>query len=500
MSIDARSSGMLMHVSSLPGPFGVGVLGREALDFVDFISQLGFSSWQIVPLNPINNCQSPYKISSAFAGNYVFIDPRSLKTLGLVSQEEVDTCIYAKSETAYNYDFAAEKMLALLKVAFSRISNTMLTSIDDFSSKHKWIEPYSLYMAIRESQGGAPWWEWTSGYDDYEYCKLQYNKFTSQINFWKFTQYIFYSQWSVIKNYANIKGIKIIEDMPFHVSMDSADVWSNSYYFRFDINDLKSSNVSSDTDNSFLANDQACSNPLYNWDNLEDEGFSWWISRLKFLNNNFDIIKITNFKSFESYLSIPPDEKITEREKWVQVSGQNFFKAIKNSLSDINLIANDLGNIEDDVIELLNNNNIYGVCAMQLGFEYASKNDHLPHNYTKNTIAYLGTHDNKTFIDFLHELATDKREFTLNYCGFRGEDWATPKYDNIACRCAFEALWRSPATLTIINIKDICGMTSSDSKDLAGKQQNNWYFRVASDYLHNIDGDYFKRINEIFKR
>ena len=500
MSIDDRSSGVLMPVSSLPGPFGVGVLGGEALDFVDFISQLGFSSWQTATLNPTNDSHSPYRISSAFAGNYVFIDPRSLKTLGLVSQEEIDTCIYTKNATNTNYDFAAEKMLALLKTAFSRINSTMQTSIDDFSSKHKWVEPYSLYMAIRESQGGTPWWEWTSGYDDYEYCKLQHDKFTSQINFWKFTQYIFYSQWSVIKNYANIKGIKIIGDMPFHVSMDSADVWSNAYYFRFDINDLKSSSASGDANDSFLTNTQACSNPLYNWDNLEDEGFSWWISRLKFLNGNFDIIKITNFKSFESYLSIPPDEKIAEREKWVQISGQNFLKAIKNSLSDINLIANDLGNIEEDVIKLLNSNGIYGVCDMQLGLEYASKDSHLPHNYNKNTIAYLGTHNSGSFLDFLFQLATDKREITLNYCGFRGEDWSKAGYNNTACRCAIEALWRSPAFLTIINIKDICGIISSNNINPESKQENNWCFRVASDYLHNIDGDYFKRINELFKR
>jgi len=500
MFVNTRSSGVLMHISSLPGPFGVGVLGKEALDFVDFISQLGFSAWQILPINPVDEYYSPYKSSSAFAGNYMFIDPRSLKAIGLVSQEEIDTCICTQNDTTTNYNFAAEKRLSLLRVAFSHISNTILSSLDEFSSKHKWVEPYALYMAVKESQGGTPWWQWTLGYDDYEYCKLEHEKFTQQINFWKFTQYIFYSQWSVIKNYANSKGIKIIGDMPFYISMDSADVWSNSYYFQLELNTLKPLSVSGAPPDYFSSDGQIWGNPLYNWDNLEEEGYSWWISRLDFLNNNFDIIRITHFRAYASYWSVPADAKTAKGGKWFQGPGQNFFKAVKNSLPDIILIADDLGRIEDDVIELLNSNDISGICVMQLGFEDTSESKHLPHNYNNNTVAYIGTHDNNTFLGFLYELSPEKRKFALDYCGFHGSDWSKSGCDNIACRCAFEALWRSPANLTIITIQDICGMGNSTRMNIPSTQEDNWLFRVASDYLNSIDRDYFTRINNLFKR
>jgi len=500
MFVDTRSSGVLMHISSLPGPFGVGVLGKEALDFIDLISELGFSYWQVLPLNPTDEFYSPYKSHSAFAGNYLFIDPRYLNALGLVTQDEVNACVYSDDFKKINYDFVSEKMISLLKVAFSRAGSSILTSIDDFSSKHTWVEPYALYMAVKDSQNGKPWWQWSAGYNDYEYCKTKFDLFTNQINFWKFTQYIFYSQWAVLKTYANSKGIKIIGDMPFYISMDSADVWSNLYYFQVDFETLKPTRVSGAPPDYFSKHGQIWGNPLYNWSHLEDEGYSWWVSRFEFLNNNFDAIRVTHFRAFASYWSVPADAEKSSQGKWYQGPGQKLFNIVKNKVPDLNLIADDLGRVESDVADLLESSQTPGIRVMLLGLEEEDDNKHLPHNYSSDSIAYLGTHDNNTFIGSLYKLTNKHRDYVLQYCGFCGSDWTKCGRDSLANRCALETLWRSPAILAIAPMQDLCAMSGSSRMNTPGTQKGNWIFRVTNGDIADLDKNYLKRLNTIFYR
>ena len=491
----SRQSGVLMHISSLPGPFGVGVLGKEALDFIDLISQLGFKVWQILPLNPIDEFYSPYKSSSAFAGNYIYIDPRSLKGMGLVTQDEIDICLCQSDESKANYEFAYEKRLALLRIAYSRVTDTLKISIDEFSAQNQWVEPYALYCALKDYNNGEPWWKWDFGFDDYEFCKRQHNKFLQQINFYKFVQYIFFTQWIVVKSYANSKGIKIMGDMPFYVSMDSADVWSNTYCFQIDENTYKPVGVSGVPPDYFSSDGQLWGNPLYNWQVLEDEGYSWWLSRIAFLKQNLDIVRIDHFRAFSSYWSVDPESETARNGKWEKGPGEKFINILNNLYPDISLVAEDLGDIDNDVRTLLKSCNIPGMRVLQFGFEDMNDSIHLVHNYPTDCIAYIGTHDSNTFVGFINELSPEKRQYTFDYIGYcRGE------YSSNACHCAIETLWRSSAALTIVTVQDMLGLYSESRMNTPGKTQGNWLFRITQDELNSIDRNYFIKLNNLFRR
>ncbi|MEG1819667.1 MAG: 4-alpha-glucanotransferase [Oscillospiraceae bacterium] len=495
-----RSSGVLFNISSLPGPFGVGVFGKEALDFIDMISDMGFKYWQVLPIGPIDEANSPYKSSSAFAGSLLYIDPRSLKSMGLVSQDEVDNCLCHSDERKANYTFAAEKRLALLRIAYSRIDQQMRSSIDNFATQNTWVESYALFCAIKVNQGGTPWWEWDFGYDDYEFCKRQYFKFIPSINFYKFIQYIFYLQWSIVKNYANFKGIKLIADMPFYLALDSADVWSNTYNFQIDEETLKPNGFAGVPPDYFSDDGQLWGNPLYNWKAMEDDGYSWWISRFKFLSQRFDITRIDHFRAFSSYWAVDPDSETAKNGKWLDGPGQKFFSILDNTLPGINLIAEDLGYVGEDVRELLKSAEIPGMRVMQFGLEDIKDSPHLPHNYSFNTVSYIGTHDSDTFVGFINNLPPEKKQFALDYCGFRQSSTDDTVNNLLYCKSAIEALWRSNSFLTVLTIQDMCAMNTDARLNKPGTKSGNWLFRCTQDELDSIDREYFKKINKVFKR
>ncbi len=495
-----RGSGILMHISSLPGPFGVGVLGKEALDFIDLISNMGFKIWQVLPLNPVDEVHSPYKSTSAFAGDYIYIDPRSLKSIGLVSDSEIEACYCNCDNTEAQYNFAATKRLALLKIAFSRLTDTMKASIDEFVSANKWVEPYALYCAIKDYNNGSPWWDWSLGMDDYEYCKNQHNKFSHSINFYKFIQYIFYLQWSVVKNYANSKGIKIMGDMPFYLSMDSADVWSNPYYFQLNQDTLKPLGVAGVPPDYYSPDGQLWGNPLYDWEVLEDEGYSWWISRLTHLTQNFDIVRMDHFRAFASYWAVDPEAQTAKYGMWVEGPGRKLFNIIKNSLPDANLIAEDLGCIGDDVTDLLDFCKYPGMRVFQFGLNDMGNSIHLPHNFSTNCIAYIGTHDSDTLVGFLKSMPDIKRKKAFDYISFRENDLSQKDYCDLACQYTIETLWRSNASLVMASIQDICGLDSDSRMNTPGTTNKNWTFRATQEQLNSIDRDYFTNINNLYGR
>lgn len=497
---NSRSSGVLMHISSLPGPFGSGVLGKEALDFIDFLQECGFKNWQILPLNPIDKYNSPYKSPSAFAGNYMYIDPRSLICIGLLSKEEVESCYIKHSSNICDFENSKIKMLTLLKLAFSRTREDTINEIEKFSKHNKWLEPYALFMSVKESENGAHWWEWKNGYCDYEYCLHDYNKFTHSINFWKFVQYMFFSQWNMLKGYANSKGINIIGDIPFYVSLDSADVWSNTYYFDLNVESYKPNAVAGVPPDYFSENGQLWGNPLFNWDALKEEGYCWWIDRFKFLNRNFDMIRIDHFRAFSSYWAIPYGAKTARNGRWLKGPSRDFFNTLHDKLPDINLVAEDLGDIDDDVRDLLSYTDLPGMKVMEFGLEDIPNSIHLPHNFDENFVAYLGTHDCNTFLGFLKSLPEEKRTATLKYIGFYGDNWQKEGCENKACRCAIESLWRSNAFLSIVSIQDMCGLGEKHRMNIPGIKKDNWNFRITKYQLENIDKGYYTRINEMFNR
>lgn len=357
-----RGAGVLLNISSLPGPFGIGVFGSEARFFIDYISDLGFSYWQILPLGSIDFGNSPYASDSSLAGNVLYIDPRDLLARGLVDPCDVKNCEYSGTPYTVDYAFAHEKKKALLKKAFERRPD-----MTDFVNEFDWVKKYGEY---RSQASDMP------------------------ADYYIFEQYLFYSQWKEIKAYANKKGVKIIGDMPLYVAGGSCDVWENPQFFRND-------GVAGVPPDYFSEDGQLWGNPLYDWKEMEKDGYSWWKKRINNALKLYDVVRIDHFRGLASYWHIPKDAKSAKEGHWEKGPGMKLFKAlgIKN-LSDC-FIAEDLGVFGDDVVKLLKDSGLPGMRVIQFAFDGMRDNIHLPHNLSENSVIYTGTHDNNTLLGWL---------------------------------------------------------------------------------------------------
>lgn len=497
--INDRMSGVLMHISSLPGPFSTGVLGKEAINFIDLIKNCGFKCWQVLPLNPVDKFNSPYKSSSAFAGNYIFIDPRKLADMGLVSDDDIHFCLNDNINKV-DYDFAKEKTLCLLNKAFNNVNKDLNKQIEQFSINSDWLEPYALFMAIKEIQNFKPWWLWEEKYRNFELCKNESKYFIERINFWKFVQFIYYKQWHEIKNYANKNGISIIGDIPIYVALDSADVWSNTKYFDLNPEDYTPRKVAGVPPDYFSENGQLWGNPLFDWDSLEQDNYSWWIKRFKHLKDSFDIVRIDHFRAFASYWAVPFGSDTAINGQWIDGPREKFFDVLNSTFPDINLIAEDLGFLTDDVRNLLHYTSLPSMKVMEFGFEDMNDNEHLPHNYAENCVAYLGTHDCNTWLGFIKQLENYKRDRAFAYFGCYDNNWDKEGCMNPICLAGIDALLRSRAKIVIITIQDLCGLGENNRMNVPGVEQNNWNFRISNKSLENIDNKYYTSKNKEFIR
>ena len=495
-----RQSGVLMHITSLPGRFAVGGFGEEAKKFIDFLSETGFRIWQVLPFHPIDEMNSPYKSDSAFAGNFLFIDPDTLLKEGIVSEADVDGCVYHGSPYTADYTFAVEKKTALLRSAFSKSFMLLKDKVDEFRNKNNWAENYALFKACKKYSGGAPWWEWDESLRNFEKSRSLKEKFEDEINYQLFVQYFFFEQWKSIKDYAVKKGIKILGDMPVYVSMDSADVWSNPADFKINKETFVPDEVAGVPPDYFSEEGQLWGNPIYDWDKMEQDGFSWWKERIKAESELYDMLRIDHFRGLASYWSVPYGSKTAKNGEWKQGPGMKLFDAIKDAYSGKEIIAEDLGAFGEDVKELLESTGFPGIRVIQFAFQSDSQNEHLPHNYDKNTVACLGTHDNNTLLGWLYEIDEGERRYALDYCGFSGGDWGEGGYYAPACRKIIETVWRSSADTAIIAFQDLCGFGSDARMNIPGVPELNWRIRTTQETIDNIDKNYFRKINRIYGR
>ena len=488
-----------MNISSLPSPFSTGVFGKEARDFADSIKNMGFSKWQVLPLGPIDRENSPYTADSAFAGNVLFIDPRALFDDGLITEEELESCKYSGSVYVADYDFARETKTAVLKSAFSRITPELDKKLDEFCEKNLWLCDYALFLAIKEAKDGAPWWEWGE-LSSYKTAKKREAEFDTR--FYKFCQFVFFEQWLKLKTYANQKGVEIIGDMPIYVAPDSCDVWSHPDLFWLDQKTYAPIKVAGCPPDYFSADGQFWGNPIYNWEKMEKNGFKWWIERIKSALSLYDTVRIDHFRGMASYWAIPADAESAKEGHWEKGPAKKLFDAINKAIENPSIIAEDLGTFGEDVIELLDYTKFPGMRVIQ--FAFADEGDrnctHLPHNYPKNCLAYVGTHDNNTLLGWLWEASEYERRFALDYCGFKGDNWGEGGKYAPACRCIIETVFKSPADTAIIAIQDILGYGADARMNIPGVPDKNWGFRATKEALADIDRDYFKRINRVFSR
>lgn len=495
-----RTAGVLLNLSSLDGPFAVGVMGKEAFAFADKLKRMGFSLWQMLPLCPVDHTGSPYCSVSAFAGNIAFIDPRLLLEDGIVTEEEVRENEFSKSRYVADWHFACEKRLALLKKAFLRIDDDTRALISLFAEQNDWVRPFALFSALKDYHGQKPWWEWGEEFARYESALTHAERFKAETDFYIFTQYVFFTQFRALKEYANSLGISVFGDMPIYVSRDSVDVWSNTELFLIDEKTLAPSKVAGVPPDYFSADGQLWGNPLYDWEKMEADGYSWWVKRIGAALKLFDRVRIDHFRAFASYWAVPAESKTAKNGEWLKGPGMKLFEKINAALPQADIVAEDLGTFGEDVVDLLEKTQFPGMRVIQFGFDVNSNSTHLPHNYDKNCVAYVGTHDNNTILGWLWEASEAERAFALRYCCFGGNNWGEGGFFSGSCRAVIEAVWRSSADTAVVAIQDMCGFGADARMNTPGTSEDNWSFRITRDALDGIDERYFKEINSVYRR
>lgn len=496
----SRTAGVLLHVSSIPSPYGVGVFGEECLRFLNQLAEMEFRCWQVLPFNITDQAHSPYCSPSAFAGNYLFIDPRGLCKMGLLTQAEVAENESPASPYTADYSFAEERRMASLRLAFSRLNEQQKNEIAQFAATQPWLADFALFMAVKREEKGKPWWEWEAQHAQYDLCKAQMEAFANEMDFWRFTQYLFYTQWAAVKQYAREREIGIIGDMPIYVAMDSVDVWSRPGLFQINQKTHTPSAVAGVPPDYFSADGQLWGNPLYNWDAMEEDGFRWWISRIAHALTTFDTLRIDHFRAFASYWAVPADALSAKTGRWETGPGMKLFRALEQALGAPRIIAEDLGLFGEEVVSLLNQTGFPGMRVIQFGFDPGSNSSHLPHNYPANSVAYVGTHDNNTILGWLWDAGEEERRFALDYCSFTGDNWGEGGYRSPSCRTIIEAVWRSASHTAIIAVQDMCGFGKDARMNRPGVPEQNWRYRATGDTLAQIDQEYFKKINRLYRR
>ena len=489
-----RSSGVLLHPTSLPGPFGIGDLGPEAYKFVDFLVAAGQSLWQVLPLGPTGYGDSPYACYSAFAGNTLLISPEQLVSEGLLDHSSVH---FVSTQIAQKINFgeAHKTKQQLLRRAYERYTKTtdtaLRSSFETFAQQHaQWLKDYARFRALKDAHGGVAWNEWESSLVRQE-----------EVEAHMFYQYLFFRQWSALKSYCNEHGIKIVGDLPIFVAQDSADVWTNPDQFKLDKNG-KPLVVAGVPPDYFSTTGQLWGNPLYNWERMQADGFKWWIERVRATLTMVDIARVDHFRGFAACWEIPAGDKTAERGQWVEAPGRELFTAIRNTLGQLPIIAEDLGVITPDVVALREEFGFPGMRILQFGFGSDAKNIDLPHNYVPNVVAYTGTHDNDTTVGWFQSVAGEgstrtaeqierERTFCLNYLNTKGEEI---HWDFI------RAVLASVANTAIVPFQDLLGLGNEARMNLPNSTEGNWAWRYQPDALTDDIATRLRELTELYGR
>lgn len=476
-----RKSGVLMHISSLPGEFSCGCFSKEAEKFIDLLSECGFSYWQILPVCPVDDVGSPYKSHSAFAGNIFFIDIEKLFEKGLVLKEELER---SRQTTPYSCEFDRlfTEREELLLNASKRLDAAEKNKVNEFIENNNYLNKFCKFMALKRANGNKEWQVWES------------NEFDEAIEFmYRFSQVEFFNQWQEIKAYANKKGIKIIGDAPIYVAPDSADTWGDAGQFNLDEKGYPKE-VAGVPPDYFCIDGQLWGNPLYDFEYMEKDDYKWWTDRIKHLLTLFDAVRIDHFRAFDAFWSVPYSSETAKDGKWIKGPGMKLINKFLEVKGDGMIIAEDLGDIDDSVRELVDKSTFPGMRVFQFGFLGDDDSIHKPHNYINNCVAYSGTHDNNTLLGYLWELDDEKRKNMLEYCGYKDTNWEQG-YENM-----IRAIFQSSAGLVILPIQDILKFGSDTRLNTPGSTENNWKYRVEKSQLLNIDANYWKNLNKMYGR
>jgi 4-alpha-glucanotransferase len=468
-----RRSGLLLHPTSLPGKYGIGTLGQEAFNWINFLEEAGQRLWQVMPLGPTGYGDSPYQCFSAFAGNPYLINLEQLVSENLLSESDLQNAPNFSDDTV-DYGPVISFKLEMLNRAFQHFTNSATTEQRDrfnvfTQSKTSWLEDYALFMACKEAHGGKSWNHWDEGVRSRnpEALSEWRSKLTNEISKQKFWQWLFYEQWTKVKEYANSKDIKIIGDIPIFIAFDSADAWSNPDLFYFDEtgNPTVIAGVPPDY---FSKTGQRWGNPLYRWDVMKQQNYAWWIERFKGTLELVDIVRVDHFRGFEAYWEIPASEETAIKGAWVKAPGADLFKTVREVLGELPIIAEDLGVITPEVEKLRDDAGFPGMKVLQFAFAADAADPYLPHNYVKNCVVYSGTHDNDTTKGWYAQASEKEHDFVRRYLA-RGDD-------NIAwdfIRLAFSSV----ADTAVVPLQDVLGLGTEGRMNTPGLPSGNWSWR-----------------------
>lgn len=485
-----RKSGILMHISSLPGPYGIGTMGMDAYKFVDFLEAAGQTLWQILPLAPTGYGDSPYQSISTFAGNPYFIDLDLLIQKGLLLETEVNKIDWGENGGKVDFGELFCQRIGLLKKAYSRF--TEKNKLNNFTKENReWLNDYSLFMVLKEYFGYISWDQWPEEFRVRNKGAITEFIHTHEeaIYFYGFLQYEFYEQWTQLHAYAKRHGIEIIGDIPIYVPYDSSDVWSNPELFQLD-QALIPTAVAGCPPDSFNRDGQLWGNPLYRWDLMEQQNYRWWNRRMAAASKLYDIVRLDHFRGFESYWSVPANAKTAAAGKWIKGPGLSFINAIRNANPGLRCIAEDLGYMTKEVKDLQEASKYPGMKVLQFAFDSREESDYLPHNYTSNSVCYTGTHDNATTVQWLHEATPEDIAMAKKYLGLSKEEGYI---EGIIRGCM-----SSVSDTCIIPMQDFLRLGKSARMNQPGTMsQNNWSWRVRQDALTQ---ELAEQIHEITKR
>ncbi|MBD2317773.1 4-alpha-glucanotransferase [Phormidium tenue] len=505
-----RASGILLHPTSLPSKFGIGDLGETAYQFIEFLSRSGQKLWQVLPLGPTGYGNSPYMSFSAIAGSLYLISPELLAKQHLLKEEDWAD-IPDFDQDRVDFEAVMPYKRKLLELAFERFKQGYTDQ--DLQHHHDlyllqeqfkkfcyeesdWLEDYVLFMALHEQNPKILWNNWEPAIARCEPQALQQKReeLHEQIEFQRFVQFVFFDQWLKLKQYANMRNIQIIGDIPIYVSHNSADVWANPENFALDPETYEVSQMAGVPPDYFSATGQLWGNPVYNWEYLQETDFAWWIDRFRFLNRYVDIIRIDHFRGFEAFWQVPAGEETAIKGEWKVATGTELFTRLYEVMGELPILAEDLGVITPEVDKLRDDFGFPGMRVLMFAFGGGSDNFHLPHNYVRNSAVYTGTHDNDTAVGWWQRASKYEKELFYKYIvGFA----AGEPINWVLIRMAMAAV----SVIAIVPLQDVLGLDNSGRMNTPGTATGNWGWRYSDPNLLNQDlSDRLLEITKLYSR
>ena len=466
-----RYSGVIMHISSLANKYGIGKLGKEAFDFVDWLKKAGQHYWQILPLSPTSCGDSPYQSFSVYAGNPYFIDFLRLEEQGLLLKDEYENVPWSTENGYVDYSLIYANIWSVLRKAFSRFkANADYKKFCEENSS--WLYDYALFMALKSENDGKAWYDWDW---DLVMCrsfavKEAKERLDEDIRFHCFLQYEFFTQWGKLKKYANDNGIEIIGDIPIYCALDSVDVWQHPELFDLD-EDKKPVNVAGCPPDGFAPKGQLWGNPVYDWDVMKKQDYKWWINRIAFAEKIYDVVRIDHFRGFDTFYAIPAENETAEHGEWKKGCGIDMFRQVKKVLGNVRIIAEDLGFITDSVRKLLKDCGFPGMKMLQFGFDPNCQSEYLPCNFnTSNCVAYTGTHDSDTILGWYRSCGDYYKDFIRDYIGADDESEVNWKF--------IHTCFTSIADTAMVQMQEVLSLGSESRINIPSTCGTNWRWRI----------------------